>query len=79
MDAGHGDDHAVVVPGDVPRRGQVDRERVVGTEVHSGPPVPPAAGDGAHFAGFQPYAAQQVVHGVGDDEVVPGDLGGPRW
>ena len=75
MDAGHGDDHAVVVPGDVPRRGQVDRERVVRREVDRRPPWPSAAGDRAHLAGGQVYPTQQVVDRVGDDHVVPGQLG----
>ena len=79
VDAGHRDDQPVVVPRQVPRRGQVGGLRVVRVPVPGGrAPRPAAAGDGDHLAVDQPYPAQQVVHRVRDDQVVPGDLGDVR-
>src|SRR5690606_4564466 len=79
VDPGHRDDDRAVEPGDVPRRGEVDVERGGGAGV--GPPLAAGPGDGGDGAVGQAHAAQEVVHGVGDDDVVAdasGDIGGEQ-
>ena len=78
MNPGHRDDQPVLVPRQVPRRGQVHGERVVRVTVHSGPPRSAGAGHRGHRPVGEAYPAQQVVDRVGDHQVVPGHLGHVR-
>ncbi len=79
VDAGHGDDECALEPGEIPGRGEVHVQGGGGAVVHA--PLPARAGDGGDGAVGEADAAQEVVHGVGDDEVVTDlrrDLGGEQ-
>ncbi len=75
VDAGHGDDDLVVVPGQIPRRGQVDGEGVVWHQIYGGAPLVAGAGDGRDLVRAEVDAAEEVVDRIGDDQVVAGDFG----